>query len=164
MLSNAQSLLFATGSLDKKLNKLHKTQSLLEVLSNMSCSVVIDDLSVLPHLTLPVGPWSHGDRQVQCGQPRDGLASGSSLGMGKLASIVLYCIVLFLTALVISEVALQSLNSLPLLTKAIKTLLLRTMNFLETPMAGLRTNFWPSGQPISSNLRGSRKGLACKTR
>jgi hypothetical protein len=43
-------------------------------------------------------------------------------------------------------------------------LLLRTMNFLETPLAGLRTIFWPSGQPISSNLRGSCKGLACKTR
>ena len=68
-----------------------------------------------------------------------------------------------LTTKVISEKSLQSLNSLPLVTKAIKTLLLRTINFFVTPLTGLRTIFCPLGQPIFSNLRVFYTGLACRT-
>ena len=54
-----------------------------------------------------------------------------------------------LTLNVMSKKPQQLLNACPLVTKVIKTLFVKIMNSLVTPVAGLRTIFWPLGQPSS---------------
>ena len=58
-----------------------------------------------------------------------------------------------------SKKPLQLLNAFPLVTKLIKTLFIKIMNMV-TPVAGLRTIFWPLGQLSSVYLKVVYKDVA----